>query len=300
VLGLTNQIPAIIYKLLFSKTKYYAFVIGEFEWHYTSRRMLGKMLNLLFINIFRLLVKLFSKYIDGIYAISSYINENLIVLDPFLNSRIIVYYIKLPIKLISDDVCRERIQNNVFRVLSVAGMEYRKGIHDIIKVVCYIARKLRLLERKVEFVVKGAIRDREYYNKIIKIIKDSPLDSMVKFITSFVRYENMKELYYNSHIFLFPTYADSLGIAVLEALYNRLPVIAYSTGGVKDMVKNGFNGFLVERGNWKELAELILKILDNPAIYYDMCINTKISISGYYEKGKLSFDDIVSEILEEQ
>ena len=297
VLGLANQIPAMIYRLLFPRAKYYAFVIGEFEWYYTSWRILGKIINLLLVNIFRLFVKLFGKFIDGVYAISTYIKRNLISLNPSLSDRVIVYHIKLPNKLVNDDVCGKRIQNDVFRVLTVAGIEYRKGIHDIIKVATYIARELRLSERKVEFVIKGAVRDREYYNKIIRSLKMTPLNGIVRFITSFVRYENMKELYYNSHIFLFPTYADSLGIAVLEALYNRLPVIAYLTGGVKDMVKNGFNGFLVEQGNWKGLAELVLKILDNPVIYYNMCINTRSSISGYYEKDKLSFNDIVAKIL---
>ncbi len=42
-----------------------------------------------------------------------------------------------------------------------------------------------------------------------------------------------------------PALAEAMGIAILEALDRGIPVIAARTGGIPEVVRDGFNGLLV-------------------------------------------------------
>jgi len=57
---------------------------------------------------------------------------------------------------------------------------------------------------------------------------------------------------------------EALGLVFAEALAMMLPVVAFSTGGVPEIVKHGENGFLAVDQNWNQLAEYLLVLLNNP------------------------------------
>jgi glycosyltransferase involved in cell wall biosynthesis len=67
----------------------------------------------------------------------------------------------------------------------------------------------------------------------------------------------MPTIYAAADVLLFPTYADNLPNTILEAMACELPVIAYKTGGVPDMVKDGENGFMVNTGDVAALTQQI-------------------------------------------
>ena len=46
-------------------------------------------------------------------------------------------------------------------------------------------------------------------------------------------------------------------------MLNRVPVIASNSGGHKELIKNGVNGFLVETFNHEKYAEKIIKLKSN-------------------------------------
>ncbi|HZJ82894.1 MAG TPA: glycosyltransferase family 4 protein [Clostridia bacterium] len=65
-------------------------------------------------------------------------------------------------------------------------------------------------------------------------------------------------------IFLLPTLSEGLGISIIEALMVGLPVISTRTGGVEEIIRHNYNGYLVPPGNSKELARAILYFLAHP------------------------------------
>ncbi len=66
-----------------------------------------------------------------------------------------------------------------------------------------------------------------------------------------------------SDLFLLPSETESFGLAALEAMVNRTPVISSNTGGIPEVNKQGITGYLSDVGNIGEMAENALKILGN-------------------------------------
>jgi glycosyltransferase involved in cell wall biosynthesis len=52
---------------------------------------------------------------------------------------------------------------------------------------------------------------------------------------------------------------------VLEAWANDRPVVANRIGAIPELVQQGVNGYLVAPGDPAEMADAILKLLENPA-----------------------------------
>lgn len=52
--------------------------------------------------------------------------------------------------------------------------------------------------------------------------------------------------------------------SIMEAMAAGLPIIAANVGGIADLVENGKNGFVVNPGSSKDLAEVIIRLISNP------------------------------------
>jgi glycosyltransferase involved in cell wall biosynthesis len=56
--------------------------------------------------------------------------------------------------------------------------------------------------------------------------------------------DQLKALYTSARGFLFSAVDEEFGIAPIEAMGYGLPVIGFASGGVKETIKHGVNGFL--------------------------------------------------------
>lgn len=66
-------------------------------------------------------------------------------------------------------------------------------------------------------------------------------------------------------LFLMPSRTEALGLALIEAGYAGLPVIAARAGGIPEIVTHKKTGLLVPRENPHSLARAIRLLLENPA-----------------------------------
>ncbi len=65
-------------------------------------------------------------------------------------------------------------------------------------------------------------------------------------------------------VFAFPSLHEGLGVALLEAMACRLPVVASRTGGIVDAVEEGRTGLLVVPGDSAELAAALTRLAAEP------------------------------------
>ena len=73
--------------------------------------------------------------------------------------------------------------------------------------------------------------------------------------------EKLSRYYSEASVFCLPTRLEPFGIAFVEAMMHRLPIVGTRVGAVPDMVEDGVNGYLVEPGQPGALAEALCKLL---------------------------------------
>jgi glycosyltransferase involved in cell wall biosynthesis len=69
-----------------------------------------------------------------------------------------------------------------------------------------------------------------------------------------------------STLFILPSYAEGMPMALLEAMSWGLPVIATPVGGIPQVVTSEMNGLLVDPGDVAALAAALGRLLENPAL----------------------------------
>lgn len=64
-----------------------------------------------------------------------------------------------------------------------------------------------------------------------------------------------------SDLFLLPSKSESFGLAALEAMINRVPVISSNTGGIPEVNRQGVTGYLSDVGDVDDMSEKAIHIL---------------------------------------
>jgi glycosyltransferase involved in cell wall biosynthesis len=59
-------------------------------------------------------------------------------------------------------------------------------------------------------------------------------------------------------------WVEGWGVSVAEGLATGLPAVVTRSGGMTDMVRDGFNGFLFEEGDSRGMADAMLRLADEP------------------------------------
>lgn len=70
--------------------------------------------------------------------------------------------------------------------------------------------------------------------------------------------------YRDADVLVNPSFSESFGMSLIEAMACARPVVATRVGGMTDIVEDGETGLLVEPGNPDELAEAIIQVLEDP------------------------------------
>jgi glycosyltransferase involved in cell wall biosynthesis len=82
--------------------------------------------------------------------------------------------------------------------------------------------------------------------------------------------EGLMALYARADIFIFPTFADTLPLVLMEAMASGLPVVTTAVGALREEVEDGVTGFLVPAGDVDALAAATLRLVRSPALRQEM------------------------------
>jgi len=161
-----------------------------------------------------------------------------------------------------------------------------KGVEYLVKAANILINKHGL---DIRFILAGETNiDEEFVEKIQRYIERNGLTENVIF-TGFLPYEDLKALYLLSDIFVYPLLGyGGVAICLLEAMTASLPIIATNIGGLSTQVKDGWNGFLVEPRNEKQLADKIRYLVENDEIRKEMGENSRKLVEEEFSWEKIA------------
>lgn len=143
-------------------------------------------------------------------------------------------------------------------VLFCGYKNYEKGAISILKAIPLITRKLK----KVYFVFIGpsTMAFNRELSKIQKIHNVRILNLTPDNLTGY--YDKKKiAAFKEADVYLMPSRSDAFGIAFLEAWASMKPVIGANIGATPEIIRNNFNGLLVEFDNPNEIATKVIYLL---------------------------------------
>ena len=81
--------------------------------------------------------------------------------------------------------------------------------------------------------------------------------------TGHVSWETIADLYVQATVFVMPSWFESFGISVIEAMAFGIPVVATTAGALPEVVEDGVTGLLVPPGDSGALATAITRLLND-------------------------------------
>jgi glycosyltransferase involved in cell wall biosynthesis len=98
--------------------------------------------------------------------------------------------------------------------------------------------------------------------KLKSLSKSLNLDGHIIF-TGRVPHKDIASYYLDSSVVVVPSiWMENSPIVIYEALSFGKPVIATNRGGNPELIRNGYNGFVVNANNPKEIANAVINLLN--------------------------------------
>ena len=85
---------------------------------------------------------------------------------------------------------------------------------------------------------------------------------------------NIEEYYNNADIYVHSAIYEPFGLVLLEANAAGLPVVCLNGKGNSDIIINDKNGYIINDNNIITFSNTILKIIENPSLYYELSKNS--------------------------
>lgn len=83
-----------------------------------------------------------------------------------------------------------------------------------------------------------------------------------------------------------------MNVIISQALATGLPVITTKHSGLPEQVEDGYNGFLVDEGNFQALADKILFLIENSDSWIKLGKNGRNLVTEKYNSEKLIIQQI--------
>jgi len=151
----------------------------------------------------------------------------------------------------------------MFGANSVGGDE-NKGFNDLLEIQSLISNSL--VGKNFEIVVFGRVD-----NKTQLLCKDMPIRFMGKVLDE----DLLAHLYSAADVICVPSIQESFGLVALEAMSCGIPVVAYNTSGLMDIVVNGVTGFLAKPFDKNDIYEGLVQILVDEELARKMSVNSR-------------------------
>jgi len=260
-----NTIPTKILSKYFKKKPYFWFhmvspnIFKGYEGHFLNKFQLPS-LAIIHYKLNQFLFKLMTR--KGIiitvnpYYKNIFPNRKTYILNKFGGEEIYIVKKYLGVRTIEGKKIMEK--EKTFDLVFMGRFHKQKGLFEIPKILRYLKEQ----KKDIKLLLIGG-GDKKIEDKFFKLAEKEGVKeniSYIGFISSNKKFDYIRD----SKVFIFPSYYESFGQVVLEAMANGLPVVAYDLP-VYCVFKKGM--IKVPILDNKKFAEEIMKLLKNKSYY---------------------------------
>ncbi len=165
-------------------------------------------------------------------------------------------------------------------VIFLSRIAEKKGIDLLISAFSVLVRSLP----GTALVIAGS-GDRELIDRLKAQVRDAGLTEYVHWV-GFVQGEEKNQLLADGDVFVLPSHSENFGVAVIEALALRLPVIVSDQVGIHDQISEYGAGIVIpcEVG---ALAKAMAEILSRPRLSEEMRSNTSKLLTDRFSRQRV-------------
>ena len=199
---------------------------------------------------------------DFVTSVSQSLKEDTLKLFNIKNEiEVIPNFIELDKNINDPSIpCQRSVmaKNNERIITHISNFRKVKRIPDVIKIFYNIQKEI---PAKLMMVGDGPEKEKAEY-----LCQELGIEDKVIF---FGNSNEIDEILCLTDLFLLPSETESFGLAALEAMACKVPVISSNAGGLPEVNFEGVSGYLSDVGNIEEMAQNALKILKD-----DVVLNT--------------------------
>lgn len=191
----------------------------------------------------------------------------------------------------------KKAENRIYSERPIIGIiKYLQPIYNIpllIKAFAVTKEKARV-KPLLHIYGSGPLKE-----ELLALCKDLHIYDDVTFFETIPNQEVPKALN-TMDIFVNSSNVESFGVNIVEAMACELPVVATPCPGPKEVIDNGVTGVVLKDWNHEELAEELIKLVENPALRekygkagrekvlreYDWSKNVETLINVYHQVAK--------------
>ena len=150
----------------------------------------------------------------------------------------------------------QKVENSEkFKILCVTRITPRKGIR-------YLIEAVKRLSQKSDNISLRIIGEGDEKEELQELVKSLGIQNKIEF-TGLVPHEKLPPYFEESDVFVLPSLNEGMSNSMLEALASGLPLIATDTGGTRELVDDGINGYIIKMKNSQDIADKIDILIQN-------------------------------------
>jgi len=188
-----------------------------------------------------------------------------------------------------DLVFEKNNPDKIYDCIYFGRLDKLKGTEDFIRIIAEI--------KKVKPEIKGIIVGPGDKSIFENIADNLGCRENIHFQTFCKDQKELFDYVRKSKVFLTPTYFERLSATIREAMFLKVPIIAYATGGIPFVNEENENIILVNKGDYKKMAYKTIELLENEKFRkelsqraYNYAIN-EFSLNLNIERMLYAFDE---------
>lgn len=176
------------------------------------------------------------------------------------------------------------VSKDKFNLLYVGKIEERRNSIFLLNVLKEICKR----HEKINCIIIGD-GEKQYTEEFITSAQELLQTGRMQYYKS-ASQSQLKEVYQQSQLMLFPTNYDIFGMVLLEAVYFNLPIISSPNGGADMLIRDKENGIIIKEYDVEKWCDQIENLYLDSDRYQEMKKNMEQS-----DKKVLFWDAIVKE-----